>query len=83
MMFMLLLLQIFQRYSSTRLLSKLSLDMDKEKMAIEKLKEACGHDYTSKLYRMYQDVEKSKALINEYQNVSFCVYGRQRVKNRN
>lgn len=38
-------------------------------MMIEKLRDACGHDYTNKLVRMYTDYEKSKTLSGEFQAV--------------
>lgn len=36
---------------------------------IEKLKSACGNDYTNKLIRMYSDFENSKQLSEEFHKV--------------
>ncbi|KAI6215273.1 hypothetical protein M3Y94_00366500 [Aphelenchoides besseyi] len=59
-------LKIYQRLFSTRLLSKFTSSMEMESLMIEKLREACGHDYTNKLVRMYTDYENSKQLTEEF-----------------
>lgn len=57
---------VFQRYYSKmlakRLVSHQSASDDAEASMISKLKQACGFEYTSKLQRMFQDVNLSKDL---------------------
>lgn len=52
----------------------MSVSLDTEAVVIEKLKDACGHDYTSKLSRMFQDCIKSKNLMDDYVRVINIVF---------
>ena len=61
---------VFQRYYSKmlakRLVSHQSASDDAEASMISKLKQACGFEYTSKLQRMFQDVNLSKDLNESF-----------------
>ncbi|KAI6240137.1 Cullin-2 [Aphelenchoides fujianensis] len=59
-------LKIYQRMFSTRLLGKFISSMELESLMIEKLRNACGHDYTNKLVRMYTDYDNSRSLTEEF-----------------
>uniref|UniRef100_A0A668TE23 Cullin-2 n=1 Tax=Oreochromis aureus TaxID=47969 RepID=A0A668TE23_OREAU len=51
-----------------RLIHGLSLSMDSEEAMINKLKQACGYEFTSKLHRMYTDMSVSADLNNKFNN---------------
>lgn len=61
---------LFQKYYSkmlcTRLISNLSFSMDLEESMINKMKEACGYEFTSKLSRMFTDVNVSQGLTKRF-----------------
>ncbi|KAL0614242.1 Cullin-2 [Plecturocebus cupreus] len=63
---------IFQKFY-TRLLAKclihgLSLSMGSEEAMINKLKQACGYEFTSKLHQTYTDRSVSADLSNKFNN---------------
>ncbi|ORZ35426.1 Cullin [Catenaria anguillulae PL171] len=62
---------VFQRYYSTALSGRLvrgtSASMDAEETMINKLKEACGFEYTQKLQRMFTDMGLSKDINSDFQ----------------
>jgi cullin 2 len=64
---------LFQKYYSkmlcTRLISNLSFSMDLEESMINKMKEACGYEFTSKLSRMFTDVNVSQGLTKRFHEV--------------
>lgn len=61
---------MFQKYYSkmlaNRLIGGLSISMDYEESMINKLKQACGYEFTSKLSRMYTDVGLSQELSESF-----------------
>ncbi|TPX31644.1 hypothetical protein SmJEL517_g05059 [Synchytrium microbalum] len=61
---------VFQKFYSKmlakRLVNSTSSSEDSESMMISKLKDACGYEYTSKLQRMFTDVNVSKDLNDEF-----------------
>ncbi|KAK9338533.1 Cullin [Lipomyces starkeyi] len=54
--------KFYTRMLSRRLVHGTSTSDDAESSMISKLKEACGHEYTSKLQRMFQDMNVSQDL---------------------
>ncbi|CAD6190298.1 unnamed protein product [Caenorhabditis auriculariae] len=62
---------IFQKYYSkmlaNRLISGSSISMDAEEMMINKLKNACGYEFTSKLSRMFTDIGLSHELSVDFE----------------
>lgn len=63
---------VFQKFYSKNLAKRLvhvtSVSDDAETSMISKLKEACGFEYTNKLQRMFQDMQISKDLNNNYKD---------------
>ncbi|KAL7078299.1 hypothetical protein ACQ4LE_002034 [Meloidogyne hapla] len=61
---------LFQKYYSkmlcTRLIGSLSFSMDLEESMINKMKDACGYEFTSKLSRMFTDVNVSQGLTKRF-----------------
>ncbi|CAI4230807.1 unnamed protein product [Auanema sp. JU1783] len=61
---------IFQKYYSkmlsVRLIHNLSVSMEAEELMINKLKQACGYEFTSKLSRMFTDVNLCPELTAEF-----------------
>uniref|UniRef100_A0A915MZT3 Cullin family profile domain-containing protein n=1 Tax=Meloidogyne javanica TaxID=6303 RepID=A0A915MZT3_MELJA len=64
---------LFQKYYSkmlcTRLIASLSFSMDLEESMINKMKDACGYEFTSKLSRMFTDVNVSQGLTKRFLEV--------------
>ncbi|VDM57987.1 unnamed protein product [Angiostrongylus costaricensis] len=65
---------VFQKYYSKMLASRLimgfSVAMDAEEAMINKLKQACGYEFTSKLSRMFTDIGLSSELADKFNKVS-------------
>ncbi|CAB07302.3 Cullin-2 [Caenorhabditis elegans] len=61
---------IFQKFYSkmlaNRLIASTSISMDAEELMINKLKQACGYEFTSKLSRMFTDIGLSQELSNNF-----------------
>ncbi|KAL3832004.1 hypothetical protein ACJMK2_023688 [Sinanodonta woodiana] len=61
---------VFQRHYSRSLAKRLihgqSASMDAEEVMINKLKQACGYEFTNKLHRMFQDVTVSSGLSESF-----------------
>nr|XP_022308611.1 LOW QUALITY PROTEIN: cullin-2-like [Crassostrea virginica] len=61
---------VFQRFYSRMLAKRLiygqSASMDAEEAMINKLKQACGYEFTNKLHRMFTDVSISTSLNKEF-----------------
>ncbi|KAK3587967.1 hypothetical protein CHS0354_014484 [Potamilus streckersoni] len=61
---------VFQRHYSRNLAKRLihgqSASMDAEEIMINKLKQACGYEFTNKLHRMFQDVTVSSGLSESF-----------------
>lgn len=64
---------LFQKYYSkmlcVRLIGNLSFSMDLEEAMINKMKEACGYEFTSKLSRMFTDINVSQGLSKRFHEV--------------
>ena len=65
---------VFQKFYSKmlakRLINMLSVSMEAEEAMINKLKNACGYEFTSKLHRMYTDIKLSDDLNDSFS--SWC-----------
>lgn len=61
---------IFQKFYSkmlaNRLIASTSISMDAEELMINKLKQACGYEFTSKLSRMFTDIGLSQELSSNF-----------------
>ncbi|ULU00066.1 hypothetical protein L5515_003811 [Caenorhabditis briggsae] len=61
---------IFQKFYSkmlaNRLIASTSVSMDAEEVMINKLKQACGYEFTSKLSRMFTDIGLSQELSSTF-----------------
>ena len=61
---------IFQKFYSRmlakRLIHQLTQSMDAEEAMINRLKQACGYEFTSKLHRMFTDMSVSSDLNNKF-----------------
>ncbi|XP_028290094.1 cullin-2-like isoform X2 [Gouania willdenowi] len=60
--------KFYARMLAKRLIHGLSLSMDSEEAMINKLKQTCGYEFTSKLHRMYTDMSVSADLNNKFNN---------------
>ncbi|CAI5445069.1 unnamed protein product [Caenorhabditis angaria] len=62
---------IFQKFYSkmlaNRLITNTSISMDSEENMINKLKQACGYEFTSKLSRMFLDIGLSHELSTQFE----------------
>ncbi|KAI8912953.1 Cullin [Powellomyces hirtus] len=58
--------KFYQKQLARRLVNQLSANGDTEESMINKLKDACGFEFTSKLQRMFQDVALSKDLNDQF-----------------
>lgn len=65
---------VFQKFYAKMLAKRLihsqSVSMDSEEAMINKLKQACGYEFTSKLHRMFTDIKLSDDLNNQFS--SWC-----------
>ena len=59
--------KFFSKMLAKRLIGGVSVSEEAEESMIGKLKEACGFEYTSKLHRMFNDVQTSRDLNGEFQ----------------
>ncbi|GAB6030467.1 Cullin-2 [Chamberlinius hualienensis] len=61
---------VFQKFYSRTLAKRLiygqSMSMDAEEAMINRLKQACGYEFTNKLHRMYTDMSVSTDLNNRF-----------------
>jgi len=61
---------VFQKFYSKllakRLVHSMSVSMDSEESMINRLKLACGYEYTSKLHRMFTDIKVSEDLNSKF-----------------
>jgi cullin 2 len=58
--------KFYARNLARRLIHTLSHSMDAEEGMINRLKQACGYEFTNKLHRMFTDVSVSQDLINKF-----------------
>ncbi|EDV28327.1 uncharacterized protein TRIADDRAFT_37264 [Trichoplax adhaerens] len=61
--------KFYARMLAKRLVNQNSASDNAESAMISKLKEACGYEYTSKLQRMFQDMELSKGLNEDFRKL--------------
>lgn len=61
--------KFYSRMLAKRLIHEQSQSMDAEETMINRLKQACGYEFTSKLHRMFTDISVSSDL-----NTKFCDY---------
>ena len=63
---------VYQKFYSQllakRLIHQLSHSMDAEEAMINRLKQACGYEFTNKLHRMFTDMSVSSDLNNKFSN---------------
>lgn len=48
--------------------------MDAEETMINKLKQACGYEFTSKLHRMFTDIKGEKLVLNQVLTLLFYAF---------
>lgn len=58
----------YKQHLSRRLLTGRSVSDEAERSMISKLKSECGHQYTSKLEGMFQDMKLSEDIMKQYKN---------------
>jgi len=58
----------YKQHLARRLLTGRSVSDEAERSMISKLKSECGHQYTSKLEGMFQDMKLSEDLMKQYKN---------------
>ncbi|CAF0987704.1 unnamed protein product [Adineta steineri] len=59
---------LYRKLLLKRIINQLTSSDDYEELIVSKLKEVCGHEYTVKLQRIFEDINVSKTLIVEYKN---------------
>ncbi|KAK9880642.1 hypothetical protein WA026_011881 [Henosepilachna vigintioctopunctata] len=59
--------KFYSRMLAKRLIHQLTQSMDAEEAMINRLKQACGYEFTSKLHRMFTDMSVSADLNNKFQ----------------
>ena len=63
---------VYQKFYSSllakRLIHQLSHSMDAEELMINRLKQACGYEFTNKLHRMFTDMSVSSDLNTKFSN---------------
>jgi cullin 2 len=60
----------YSRKLAHRLISQLSQSMDAEEAMINRLKQACGYEFTNKLHRMFTDMSVSSDLNNKFNQLN-------------
>lgn len=60
--------KFYSRMLAKRLIHEQSLSMDSEEAMINRLKQACGYEFTNKLHRMFTDISLSTDLNNKFNN---------------
>uniref|UniRef100_A0A2M4AJL6 Cullin-2 n=1 Tax=Anopheles triannulatus TaxID=58253 RepID=A0A2M4AJL6_9DIPT len=60
--------KFYSRMLAKRLIHEQSQSMDAEEMMINKLKQACGYEFTNKLHRMFTDISVSTDLNAKFTN---------------
>lgn len=59
--------KFYSRMLARRLIHQQSQSMDAEEAMINRLKQACGYEFTNKLHRMFTDISVSNDLNNKFQ----------------
>jgi Cullin family len=60
----------YTNYLAIRLLNKTSLSKDAEELMLQKLKVECGHNTVNKLAQMFNDINISRDLMNEFRGTT-------------
>lgn len=60
--------KFYSRLLAKRLIHEQSQSMDAEEAMINRLKQACGYEFTNKLHRMFTDISLSVDLNNKFNN---------------
>lgn len=60
--------KFYSRMLAKRLIHEQSQSMDAEEAMINRLKQACGYEFTNKLHRMFTDISVSIDLNNKFNN---------------
>ncbi|XP_017858090.1 PREDICTED: cullin-2 [Drosophila arizonae] len=60
--------KFYSRLLAKRLIHEQSQSMDAEEGMINRLKQACGYEFTNKLHRMFTDISVSTDLNNKFNN---------------
>ncbi|XP_055381981.1 cullin-2 [Condylostylus longicornis] len=60
--------KFYSRMLAKRLIHEQSQSMDAEEAMINRLKQACGYEFTNKLHRMFTDISLSVDLNNKFNN---------------
>ncbi|XP_054741948.1 cullin-2 isoform X1 [Anastrepha obliqua] len=60
--------KFYSRLLAKRLIYEQSQSMDAEEAMINRLKQACGYEFTNKLHRMFTDISLSVDLNNKFNN---------------
>ncbi|XP_011191438.1 cullin-2 [Zeugodacus cucurbitae] len=60
--------KFYSRLLAKRLIHEQSQSMDAEEAMINRLKQACGYEFTNKLHRMFTDISLSGDLNNKFNN---------------
>uniref|UniRef100_A0A1B0G4W6 Cullin-2 n=1 Tax=Glossina morsitans morsitans TaxID=37546 RepID=A0A1B0G4W6_GLOMM len=60
--------KFYSRLLAKRLIHEQSQSMDAEEAMINRLKQACGYEFTNKLHRMFTDISLSADLNNKFNN---------------
>lgn len=60
--------KFYARMLAKRLIHQQSQSMDSEEAMINRLKQACGYEFTNKLHRMFTDMSVSADLNNKFSN---------------
>ena len=63
-------IQLYLNLLASRLLNKSTVSDEAEKIMIQLLEVECGHNSVNKLKTMIQDMQKSKNIIKDYQEVN-------------
>lgn len=58
--------KFYSRMLAKRLIHEQSQSMDAEEAMINRLKQACGYEFTNKLHRMFTDISVSTDLNNKF-----------------
>lgn len=61
-------MEFYSKLFGNRLVKEISASEDNEETMIKKLKEECGHEYTSRLQKMFKDVVVSRTHTEEFKN---------------
>ncbi|XP_046984562.1 cullin-2 [Schistocerca americana] len=67
--------KFYSRMLAKRLIHQQSQSMDAEEAMINRLKQACGYEFTNKLHRMFTDISVSSDFTNKFNDFLKSTYG--------